>query len=129
VAVRWSMRRQTLVNYVTKLPACMFAIEASCGVHHLGRMFAAQGHEIRLMSPVRVPAVACHLLMTKVIFCRELRFRSASPPIGDVWQSLGLSRHRFARFLKSATRQIGFEYRGQECHDRKVDNLDFGLGA
>src|SRR5438477_11903846 len=26
-------------------------MEACCGAHHLGRVFAAQGHETRLMSP------------------------------------------------------------------------------
>ena len=51
VIVRKSMRRQTLIDYVTKLPACVIAMEACCGAHNLGRLFAAQGHEIRLMSP------------------------------------------------------------------------------
>ena len=26
-------------------------MEACCGAHHLGRLFAAQGHDVRLMSP------------------------------------------------------------------------------
>jgi len=51
VVLRRSMRRQTLIDYVSKLPACVVAMEACCGAHHLGRLFAAQGHEIRLMSP------------------------------------------------------------------------------
>lgn len=51
VVVRRSMRRQTLIDYVAKLPACVIAMVACCGVHHLGRLFAARGHEIRLMSP------------------------------------------------------------------------------
>lgn len=51
VVVRRTMRRQTLIDYVTKLPACVVAMEACCGAHHLGRLFAMQGHEIRLMSP------------------------------------------------------------------------------
>lgn len=51
VIVRRSMRRQTLIDYVAKLPACVVAMEACCGAHYLGRLFAAQGHEIRLMSP------------------------------------------------------------------------------
>jgi len=50
VIVRRSMRRQTLIDYVAKLPACVVAMEACCGAHHLGRLFAAHGHEIRLMS-------------------------------------------------------------------------------
>ena len=51
VVVRRSMRRQTLIDYLAKLPACVVAMEARCGAHHLGRPFAAHGHEIRLMSP------------------------------------------------------------------------------
>ena len=51
VVARRSMRRQTLIDYVAKLPSCVIAMEACCGAHHLGRLFAGQGHEIRLMSP------------------------------------------------------------------------------
>ncbi len=51
VVVRRSMRRQTLIDYVAKLPACVIAMEACCGAHYLGRLFAVHGHEIRLMSP------------------------------------------------------------------------------
>lgn len=51
VVVRRTMRRQTLIDYVVKLPACVVAMEACCGAHHLGRLFAEQGHQIRLMSP------------------------------------------------------------------------------
>ncbi|MGO1164927.1 IS110 family transposase [Brucella sp. C7-11G] len=51
VVARRTMRRQTLIDYVMKLPTCVVAMEACCGAHHLGRLFAAQGHEVRLMSP------------------------------------------------------------------------------
>ncbi|WP_018902436.1 IS110 family transposase [Rhizobium sp. 2MFCol3.1] len=51
VVARRTMRRQTLIDYVAKLPGCVVAMEACCGAHHLGRQFAAQGHEVRLMSP------------------------------------------------------------------------------
>ena len=51
VIVRRTMRRQTLIEFVDKMPACIIAMEACCGAHHLGRLFAAQGHEVRLMSP------------------------------------------------------------------------------
>jgi transposase len=46
-----AMRCQTLIDQVAKLPACVVAMEACCGAHHLGRLFASHGHEIRLMSP------------------------------------------------------------------------------
>ena len=42
VVVRRSMRRQTLIDYVLKLPSCVVAMEACCGAHHLGRLFAAR---------------------------------------------------------------------------------------
>jgi transposase len=51
VILRRSMRRQTLIDYVVKLPACVVAMEACCGAHYMGRLFAAQGHEVRLMPP------------------------------------------------------------------------------
>ncbi|CUX58222.1 transposase (fragment) [Agrobacterium fabrum str. J-07] len=51
VIVRRTMRRQMLIEFVGKMPACMIAMEACCDAHHLGRLFAARGHEVRLMSP------------------------------------------------------------------------------
>lgn len=51
VVVRRTMRRQTLIEFVEKLPTCVIAMEACCGAYHLGRLFTARGHEIRLMSP------------------------------------------------------------------------------
>lgn len=51
VVARRTMRRQTLIEYVEKLPTCVIAMEACCGAHHLGRLFITRGHEIRLMSP------------------------------------------------------------------------------
>lgn len=51
VVVRRTMRRHTLIEFVEKLPTCVIAMEACCGAHHLGRLFAARGHEVRLMSP------------------------------------------------------------------------------
>jgi len=61
VITRRSMRRQTLIGYAAKLPACMIAMEACCGAHHLGRLFEANGHQVRLMSPEYVrPYVKAH---------------------------------------------------------------------
>ncbi len=45
------MRRETVIAFAAKLPACVVAMEACCGAHHIGRALAAQGHEVRLMSP------------------------------------------------------------------------------
>ena len=49
VVVRRTMRRQTLIEFVEKLSSCSVAMEACCGAHHLGRLFAARGHKIRLI--------------------------------------------------------------------------------
>jgi transposase len=51
VVLRRRARRETLIELTAKLPACVVAMEACCGAHHLGRIFAGQGHEVRLMSP------------------------------------------------------------------------------
>lgn len=51
VVLRRRAKRETLIGLTAKLPPCIVAMEACCGAHHLGRIFAAQGHEVRLMSP------------------------------------------------------------------------------
>ena len=54
VVLRRRAKRETLIALAAKLPACVVAMEACCGAHRLGRVFAAHGHEIRLMSPESV---------------------------------------------------------------------------
>lgn len=51
VVVRRRMRRETVITYAASLPACVVAMEACCGAHHMGRGLARQGHAVRLMSP------------------------------------------------------------------------------
>jgi transposase len=51
VVVRRRMRRDGVIAFAAKLPACTMAMEACCGAHHMGRSLAALGHEVRLMSP------------------------------------------------------------------------------
>ena len=51
VALRRRLTRERAVAFLVGLPPCVVAMEACCGAHHLGRLFAAQGHEVRLMSP------------------------------------------------------------------------------
>src|ERR1700732_3248784 len=51
VILRRRAKRETLIGLVAKLPPCIVAMEACCGAHHLGRLFARQGHDVRLMSP------------------------------------------------------------------------------
>jgi len=50
VVMRRKVRRETLIA-LEKLPACIVGMEACCGAHHLGRVFSAHGHDVRLMSP------------------------------------------------------------------------------
>ena len=51
VVLRRRLRRDTIVAFCSKVPACIVAMEACCGAHHIGRALAGKGHEIRLMSP------------------------------------------------------------------------------
>ena len=45
------MRPGSIAEFTRSLPACIVAMEACCGAHHLGRLLVAQGHTVRLMSP------------------------------------------------------------------------------
>ena len=45
VILRRRMRRSSVESFVKGLGRCIVAMEACCGAHHLGRVFAAQGHE------------------------------------------------------------------------------------
>lgn len=51
VVLRKKITREGVVAFAAGLPACAIAMEACCGAHFLGRAFADQGHEVRLMSP------------------------------------------------------------------------------
>ena len=61
VVRRRRMRPESLPGFTSTLPACIIAMEACCGAHHLGRLLASQGHTVRLMSPEYVrPYVKAH---------------------------------------------------------------------
>src|SRR5690242_20376127 len=51
VVLRRRLRRSSVEDFVTSLERCTVAMEACCGAHHLGRVFAAHGHTVRLISP------------------------------------------------------------------------------
>jgi len=51
VVMRRRLRRSSVRDFVCRLEPCVVAMEACCGAHHLGRVFGARGHEVRLMSP------------------------------------------------------------------------------
>jgi transposase len=51
VVLRRQMRRETVLAFGAKLQACVVAMEACCGAHHMGRALVEQGHTVRLMSP------------------------------------------------------------------------------
>lgn len=51
VVLRRQMKRGGLPAFVEMLPPCIIAMEACCGAHYLGRIFADQQHQVRLMSP------------------------------------------------------------------------------
>jgi transposase len=51
VALRRRLHRDGVLKLATSLPACVVAMEACCGAHHLGLRLREVGHEVRLMSP------------------------------------------------------------------------------
>lgn len=51
VVLRRRLKREAVTSFARQWSACVVAMEACCGAHHLGRQLAALGHEVRLMSP------------------------------------------------------------------------------
>ncbi len=51
VVKRRRMRPESIPGFTKAMTSCVVAMEACCGAHHLGRLLAAQGHTVRLMSP------------------------------------------------------------------------------
>jgi transposase len=51
VVLRRRAKRETLIALAARLRPCVVAMEACCGAHYLGRVFAGHGHDVRLMSP------------------------------------------------------------------------------
>jgi transposase len=51
VVLRRRMHRYSVIKLTAGMPACLIAMEACCGAHHLGRVLQSQGHRVRLMSP------------------------------------------------------------------------------
>ncbi len=61
VVFRKRIQRFRLLDFLTELPACVVAMEACGGAHHVGRFCLEYGHEPRLMSPLYVrPYVKVH---------------------------------------------------------------------
>jgi len=46
---RKKLSRPQLLKHMVTAPASLVGMEASCGAHHLGRLFRDQGHEVRLI--------------------------------------------------------------------------------
>lgn len=51
VALRRRAKRETPIGLAARLSPCIVATEACRGAHRLGRIFAARGHRVRLLSP------------------------------------------------------------------------------
>jgi transposase len=51
IVLRRRMSRDGVIKLALRLPACVMAMEACCGAHHLGRALQGIGHQVRLMSP------------------------------------------------------------------------------
>lgn len=49
--VRKSLPRGRVLEFLSRLPPCLVAMEACSGAHHWGREISALGHEVRLIAP------------------------------------------------------------------------------
>ena len=61
IVARRQGSRPQLIRALANLPPCLVGMEACCGAHYLGRILAAQGHDVRLIPPQYVkPFVKSH---------------------------------------------------------------------
>ena len=51
VVLRRRAKRETVIALAAKLSPCIVGMEDTSCANHLGRGFAARGHEVRLVSP------------------------------------------------------------------------------
>lgn len=54
VVLQKAFRRQGLVSFFEKLPACLVGLEACSTAHHWARVLMGSGHEVRLIPPAYV---------------------------------------------------------------------------
>ena len=96
VLFRKRVSRSGVVLLVRKHAGCVVAMEACCGAHHLGRVFAEAGHEVRLMSLIVLPM--SRRRRTTTAMPRRSRRRQCGRPCGlchkDPGQSDLQSLHR-----------------------------------
>ena len=50
VALKRSVSREKLAEFIVVLPACLIGMEACSGAHHFARVFAGFGHTVRVMA-------------------------------------------------------------------------------
>lgn len=51
VVMRRQLKRNQVLNFFAKLPACKIGMEACAGAHYWGRQFEQMGHEVKLIAP------------------------------------------------------------------------------
>jgi transposase len=88
VMLRKRMTRDGAVAFAAALRTCIIAMEACCGVHFLGRAFAGQRHQIRLMSPEYVEP---HVKAQKTDD-RDAEAIAEHPPLRKGWVQTAESR-------------------------------------
>ena len=54
VVIRRQFRRAQVLEFLSRQPACVVAMEACSGAHFWGRKLARLGHEVRLIPPAYV---------------------------------------------------------------------------
>ena len=54
VVFRKKLARGKVLEFLSKQPSCVVALEACASAHHWGREIAALGHDVRLIPPIYV---------------------------------------------------------------------------
>lgn len=57
VVIRRQLRRNEVLKFFAKVPACLVGMEACGTAHHWGRKLSELGHDVKLMPPAYCEAV------------------------------------------------------------------------
>ncbi len=81
IVMQARLSRSQLGRRLANIPCCLIGMEACAGAHHLGRMFEALGHDVRLI-PAQYVNLSSKAIRMTIGMLRRLPKRCSGRPCG-----------------------------------------------